>query len=103
VLHEALEHLGVEAQPGGLEWGWEHRDTELAWMLWPVLRSAAELMVTQERQRVGVCPGCGWLFLDTSRSHNRRWCTMAVCGNRAKRRRHYRRERAGQEGETRDA
>jgi hypothetical protein len=40
---------------------------------------------------VGVCagPGCGWLFLDPR--HRRRWCSMAVCGNRAKARRHNRR------------
>jgi predicted RNA-binding Zn ribbon-like protein len=37
---------------------------------------------------VGRCPGtdCGWLFLDPR--GRRRWCTMAVCGNRAKARRH---------------
>ena len=33
---------------------------------------------------VGLCASqaCGWVFLDPS--HRRRWCTMAVCGNRAK-------------------
>ena len=37
---------------------------------------------------VSACPGagCGWLFADTRR--RRRWCSMAVCGNRAKARRH---------------
>jgi predicted RNA-binding Zn ribbon-like protein len=36
--------------------------------------------------------GCGWLFLDPA--HRRRWCVMAVCGNRAKARRHADRQRA---------
>jgi predicted RNA-binding Zn ribbon-like protein len=37
------------------------------------------------------CSGdtCGWLFVDTSRNHSRRWCDMEDCGNRAKARRHY--------------
>ncbi len=37
---------------------------------------------------VAACPGdgCGWLFTDPRR--RRRWCSMAVCGNRAKARRH---------------
>ena len=37
---------------------------------------------------VAACPGvgCGWLFADPRR--RRRWCSMAVCGNRAKARRH---------------
>lgn len=28
--------------------------------------------------------GCGWLFLDTTRNHSRRWCDPADCGNRAR-------------------
>lgn len=45
---------------------------------------------------VGLCASeaCGWVFLDPS--HRRRWCTMAVCGNRAKVRR-YQQRRAGNE------
>ncbi len=36
--------------------------------------------------------GCGWLFLDPT--HRRRWCVMAICGNRAKARRYVERHRA---------
>jgi len=38
-------------------------------------------------------PGCGWLFLDRTRSHTRRWCSSSLCGNRARARRHYARHR----------
>jgi predicted RNA-binding Zn ribbon-like protein len=43
--------------------------------------------------RVARCPGagCGWLFLDEGRG--RRWCIMALCGNREKARRHAARQR----------
>jgi predicted RNA-binding Zn ribbon-like protein len=34
-------------------------------------------------------PGCGWLFLDRTRSHTRRWCSSSLCGNRERARRHY--------------
>ena len=40
-------------------------------------------------ERVGECPSCGWLFLDTSRNGRRRWCSMATCGSRDKARRYY--------------
>lgn len=42
---------------------------------------------------VGLCasPRCGWVFLDPP--HRRRWCIMAVCGNRAKARRYADRRR----------
>ena len=33
--------------------------------------------------------GGGYLFIDDSKSANRRWCTMTACGNRAKAQRHY--------------
>ncbi len=39
--------------------------------------------------------GCGWLFLDRSRSHTRRWCSADDCGNRERVRRHYVLTRAG--------
>jgi predicted RNA-binding Zn ribbon-like protein len=34
---------------------------------------------------------CGLFLLDRSRANTRRWCSMAVCGNRLKARRHYQR------------
>ena len=42
------------------------------------------LLETYGLQSVGLCASeaCGWVFLDPP--HRRRWCTMAVCGNRAK-------------------
>jgi predicted RNA-binding Zn ribbon-like protein len=58
-------------------------------MLWPVLRSAAELLTSDRMDRVRLCSAedCDWLFLDSSRNRSRRWCDMAVCGNRSKVRR----------------
>jgi predicted RNA-binding Zn ribbon-like protein len=56
-------------------------------------RVAGDLLASTDLASVGRCPGdgCGWLFLDTR--GRRRWCTMAVCGNRAKARRHAARAR----------
>jgi predicted RNA-binding Zn ribbon-like protein len=43
-------------------------------------------------------PECQLFLLDRSKANRGRWCSMAVCGNRMKARRHYQRERqAGQE------
>lgn len=39
-------------------------------------------------------PGCGWMFLDRTRSHTRRWCSTSDCGNRDRARRHYARQRS---------
>ena len=46
--------------------------------------------------RLKICPGdhCGWAFFDGSRNRSGRWCSMSVCGGRAKARSHYHRRRA---------
>jgi predicted RNA-binding Zn ribbon-like protein len=66
-------------------------------MLWPVARSAAELLTSERAGRVRECASetCSWLFLDGSRNGRRKWCDMASCGNRAKARRYYARHRTG--------
>lgn len=56
-------------------------------------RSALRLVASSEPERVKICGHCGWLFLDRSRNRSRTWCDMAVCGNRSKASRHYRRHR----------
>lgn len=61
--------------------------------LWPVGRSAGELLLNGPLERVGECPGCGWLFLDISRNGARRWCNMATCGSRDKMARYHRLQR----------
>jgi predicted RNA-binding Zn ribbon-like protein len=91
VLSETLARLRLVPMAEGLAWDWANPDAALDRMLWPVVRSAADLLTSERLDRVGQCPGCGWLFLDSSRNRSRRWCTMEVCGNRAKARRHYER------------
>jgi predicted RNA-binding Zn ribbon-like protein len=60
-----------------------------------VLAITAHAMIDGSWGRLKVCPGedCGWAFYDTSRNQSSRWCSMAVCGGRAKARTHYRRHR----------
>ncbi|MCI4344523.1 MAG: CGNR zinc finger domain-containing protein [Thermoplasmata archaeon] len=52
-------------------------------------------LVASHPGRVRRCglPQCGCYFVDISRSGRRRWCAMALCGNRVKARRHYHRAR----------
>jgi predicted RNA-binding Zn ribbon-like protein len=59
--------------------------------------AALDLLQSPEVDKVRVCegPGCGWLFIDRSRSHTRRWCSTSDCGNRMRVKRHYMRQRSG--------
>lgn len=59
-------------------------------------RSALGLIASAAPGRLKICPNCQWLFIDRSRNASRNWCDMAVCGNRAKARLHYRKKRMGE-------
>jgi predicted RNA-binding Zn ribbon-like protein len=69
-------------------WGIEFiaREGGLDWLLAAVARSAAELVAEGAGARLRLCanPHCGLFFYDKSRTRRRRWCSMAVCGNRSK-------------------
>jgi predicted RNA-binding Zn ribbon-like protein len=62
------------------------REGGLEWLLAAIARSAAEIVTEGASARLSTCanPSCRLLFCDTSRTHRRRWCSMAVCGNRHK-------------------
>lgn len=51
-----------------------------------VLAAALQLDHEGRLDRVKICPAddCRWAFYDRSRNSSRQWCSMAVCGNRAK-------------------
>ena len=79
----------VPAEGGSYIWAWDRGGEEgggppLERPLWPVARSAAELLTSAKLGRVKVCggEGCGWIFLDESRNASRRWCESRDCGNR---------------------
>src|SRR5215207_3111081 len=78
-------------------WEWWPDEQRLDHLLWPVARSAVELLTTGDLQRIKVCEnpyGCGWLFYDGSKNGSRRWCSMEGCGSQVKMRRQYARRRA---------
>jgi predicted RNA-binding Zn ribbon-like protein len=62
------------------------REESLDWLLAAIARSAAEIIVEGAQARVRICanPACGLFFSDKSRTRRRRWCSMAICGNRHK-------------------
>jgi predicted RNA-binding Zn ribbon-like protein len=99
-LRKALSHVEVAPAGDRFEWGWMPDGDELDRMLWPVARSAADLLTSGDLGRVRQCAreGCDWLFMDTSKNRSRRWCSMAMCGSRVKAGRYYRRVKQGKRG-----
>ena len=93
-LARALQAARVVPAAQGVTWGFAGDADKLDRMLWPVLFSAAELLISTEgRPQVRQCAlaECRLFFVDRSPSGQRRWCDMKTCGNRAKSLRYYRR------------
>jgi predicted RNA-binding Zn ribbon-like protein len=55
-------------------------------LLLPIGEALAKFVCEEDFANVKACegPACTLLFADHTRSHARRWCSMAMCGNRAK-------------------
>ena len=80
-------HAAATLAPGAdgeLRWRWD--PANLASVRHTVADAAFELLSGPAAARIGECdgPGCGWFFLDQTKRGNRRWCTMADCGQEAK-------------------
>jgi predicted RNA-binding Zn ribbon-like protein len=96
----ALAHLRLSRGDGTKAvWTWPD-EPALDRVLWPILRSAADLLTSDDLERLRECASdtCAWLFLDRSKNGSRRWCDMTVCGNRDKVRRHRLRQRGKKAG-----
>jgi predicted RNA-binding Zn ribbon-like protein len=67
-------------------------------LLIPIAHSMAEFVCTDDFTDVKSCEGhnCTLMFVDRTHARGRRWCSMAVCGNRAKAQAH--RDRAKEAG-----
>jgi predicted RNA-binding Zn ribbon-like protein len=90
---EGIQQARLVAGDSGYTWSWPGRRTR-AVLLWEVAASAIDLLGRGPLDRIGECPACGWVFLDTSKNRSRRWCSMATCGGREKAQRYYARHTA---------
>jgi predicted RNA-binding Zn ribbon-like protein len=83
-ITEGHDELILEGNAGRIEF--IAKEGGLDWLLAAIARSAAELIAEGPKARLRICFNreCGHFFYDDSRTHRRRWCSMAVCGNRHK-------------------
>lgn len=86
VLRITEGHDELVGQDGTWKIEFVAREGGLDWLLAAVARSGAETIAEGPGARLRLCANahCGLFFYDNSRTHRRRWCSMAVCGNRNK-------------------
>jgi predicted RNA-binding Zn ribbon-like protein len=88
-FRRAAGHRVLETEGQQWTWSWRGVEGDPEYPLWRLAHEAEELIVSPLAGLVKDCgvPTCRWLFLDTSKNHTRRWCSMQTCGNRMKARR----------------
>ena len=91
-VESATRALTLVRTTEGARWA-INPDVGLRYPLLAIAAAAGDLITSGDVRDVSACPGrgCGWLFTNPTR--RRRWCSMAICGNRAKARRHAERHR----------
>jgi predicted RNA-binding Zn ribbon-like protein len=82
-IHHVVE---VADSPKQLQWGHARRWTAPERLLMPIAEAIGDLVCHADFRRVRACEGadCVLVFLDTTKANARRWCSMSLCGNRAK-------------------
>jgi predicted RNA-binding Zn ribbon-like protein len=83
---------GAGSAGRAMRWTWPPPD-DFTDPLRPIAHAAVELLTNGPLEHVKICGNCRWLFLDHSRNHSRRWCSMAECGTQMKQRRFVERRR----------
>jgi predicted RNA-binding Zn ribbon-like protein len=75
-----------ESPSSGLAWRAQRRWRSPDALLFPIAKAMARLVCEEDFQQVKACEGhrCTLMFVDRTRGRARRWCSMSVCGNRAK-------------------
>lgn len=89
-FQDARAHQKLVWKKGRVEWTWNEEDK--ANLPVHMLSSrASDLIMSTHLADIRACcnPECQWIFVDVSKNHTRRWCSMKICGNRMKARRFY--------------
>lgn len=84
---------GAGTRGRAMRWTWPP-PRDLTDPLRPITHAAVELLTSGPLEHLKICGNCRWLFLDQSRNHSRRWCSMAECGTQMKQRRFVERRRS---------
>jgi predicted RNA-binding Zn ribbon-like protein len=84
----AITAASLQLSAGGLRWTWSNNAEDLQQPTWHIAVAAVDALQMAPLHLLSRCQHCRWLFLDTSRQHNRRWCSMDGCGAIVKMRRY---------------
>ncbi|RFM26821.1 CGNR zinc finger domain-containing protein [Deminuibacter soli] len=91
---DALRYRVLKKGDAGLSFTADVLPAGLPAPVWLLVLDAYLLIERGEFPLVRQCPRCSWLFVDRSKSHRRKWCSMESCGNSQKTKSYYQRKKA---------
>ncbi len=89
-IYRVVARADPQAEEHGHLHAWQWREmrrwTAPEHLLMPIAQAIGDLVCTADFRLVRMCEGSGCIlaFYDRTKAHRRRWCSMAICGNRAK-------------------
>jgi predicted RNA-binding Zn ribbon-like protein len=92
----AVSKQAFAVHKGALQLTLIQPEKELVQPLNAFILSAYELLRNKDQQYIKRCGRCQWLFLDETKSHRRKWCSMKDCGSIVKSSRYYKRKKSEQ-------
>jgi predicted RNA-binding Zn ribbon-like protein len=91
LLAESFSRIQVSMQGMETDVNFSAGGVNLELPLWRIVKSAYDLLTTQDLKKIKQCGRCRRLFLDKTKNHTKRWCTMETCGSQDKAIRYYQR------------
>ena len=88
-VSDSLSHVRLTMKNGEKSLDLSPDKPDLEEPLWQIYKSAFDVWINEDVDRIKECESCGWLFLDKSKNNRRRWCNMKTCGSSDKALRYY--------------
>lgn len=93
LVHEGMKQLAFAGKGGQVRLDWASESPHPHEPVWAALKSAFDVLCTEDPKRIKECEACGWLFLDRTKNNRKRWCNPNTCGSADKARRYYHRKK----------
>jgi predicted RNA-binding Zn ribbon-like protein len=92
-LAAAISYLRFDISPEGIVNKVQEDAADLLTPLRIIMKSAYDILTTEDHAKIKECENCGWIFLDLTKNNKKRWCSPMTCGSIDKAKRYYKRKK----------
>jgi predicted RNA-binding Zn ribbon-like protein len=92
-LSMAISYLRFDITTEGIVNKVQEDAADLLTPLRIIMKSAYDILTTEDHTKIKECETCGWIFLDHTKNNKKRWCSPQTCGSMDKAKRYYQRKK----------